>query len=983
MINQYTIKILYICLATITGFSSLAAHPVSVSMVENIAEGFIAAINNSDMDISNDTYSIGRITPLKTNGSDVVLGYIVELNPKGFIFCSADNSIEPIIAYSFSNNFNYDDSKSNILLSILKSDLINRNTFYKSNNLSKHLLASANNQKWDNYTVNFNNRSVWGPLLDTSWGQSGHFNNYCPMDTFWPFRSVAGCVAIATAQIANYWQYPQSIFLDQSLDSYSYLNNDNVVNVPGDAGLYDFPSFAEVNNALSNISYSGDHNEEGYLCFAIGVKQEMSYGFQGSGAYSNSTIYRKLGFGSASGSWWNTEVESKVIDNIINAMPVQVSISSTMDFFEGHSVVVDGYNENDGTFHVNTGWGGLMNAWYSFPNVAITYNIIDFAIHDINPNQGWNQWGANELNNKRTPYIMPTEDVVRWTMTCDTEHSFNGLIVGTSGNIITTCNYMSTSSVHSPSVWFVRDDGVLIDEVFINQETEDLSYPAQDSYGNVYFSTDLGNVYRVDQYDHTATLIFSEPNGAQLNKPVKVDSDGYIYIATFYDLYCIDPNGNTNWVYHNPGNSWDDRRLPAIDVNSNHVYHSYYNFDEDRVYVLCLNRLNGSIVATKTFDDITSLFYTASIPSLSNDGTLYIGVGTTLYALNPNNNLSVEWEFTNGIGRIRNAPAIGRDGTLYYSYWENAASLVLASINPANGNENWNIQVATSQDYNVEDIYVDYFNNICFAVNIAGDPDTWQVHCYKDLGSSAQVQWVHDFGYSAGLFAFGPERTMYITPRSGYGHSIIALSDADQSGMGWENNNAPAIPTNPAPADNAIENNTQITLSWDCTDDDGNPLNYSVYLGESTSLMIPIVDNETNNSFTIPIQLLPDSTYIWKVIASDGQATSESPTWSFSLASLKITDAVVGVPTNYYLYQNHPNPFNPITTIRYELPEQSDVQITIYNLLGKEFTTLLSESQDAGFKSIQWDASNVASGVYFCQIRAGEFVQTKKMILLK
>ncbi len=85
----------------------------------------------------------------------------------------------------------------------------------------------------------------------------------------------------------------------------------------------------------------------------------------------------------------------------------------------------------------------------------------------------------------------------------------------------------------------------------------------------------------------------------------------------------------------------------------------------------------------------------------------------------------------------------------------------------------------------------------------------------------------------------------------------------------------------------------------------------------------------------------------------------------------------------FKLQNNYPNPFNPTTTIGYTLSERTDVLITIYDLLGKEITTLVSEIQDAGFKSVQWNATNVASGVYFYQITAGDFVQTRKMVLLK
>ena len=88
------------------------------------------------------------------------------------------------------------------------------------------------------------------------------------------------------------------------------------------------------------------------------------------------------------------------------------------------------------------------------------------------------------------------------------------------------------------------------------------------------------------------------------------------------------------------------------------------------------------------------------------------------------------------------------------------------------------------------------------------------------------------------------------------------------------------------------------------------------------------------------------------------------------------------MPDKFALHQNYPNPFNPVTTIQYELPQRSNIQITIYDLMGRKVTTLISESQDAGCKSIQWDATNISSGMYFYQIKAGEFVQTCKMILL-
>jgi hypothetical protein len=94
------------------------------------------------------------------------------------------------------------------------------------------------------------------------------------------------------------------------------------------------------------------------------------------------------------------------------------------------------------------------------------------------------------------------------------------------------------------------------------------------------------------------------------------------------------------------------------------------------------------------------------------------------------------------------------------------------------------------------------------------------------------------------------------------------------------------------------------------------------------------------------------------------------------------------VPATFTLHQNFPNPFNPITTLSYDLPEDNFVMLTVYDMLGRTVVQLVNTTQGAGFKSVQWDATDsmgrsVSAGVYLYQIQAGEFVQTKKMVLLK
>jgi len=94
------------------------------------------------------------------------------------------------------------------------------------------------------------------------------------------------------------------------------------------------------------------------------------------------------------------------------------------------------------------------------------------------------------------------------------------------------------------------------------------------------------------------------------------------------------------------------------------------------------------------------------------------------------------------------------------------------------------------------------------------------------------------------------------------------------------------------------------------------------------------------------------------------------------------------IPHIFVFHQNYPNPFNPTTSLAYVLPKDELVNITIYDMMGRKIKTLVNDSQTAGYKSIQWNATNdrnepVSAGLYLYTIQAGEFRQTKKMILLK
>jgi hypothetical protein len=103
---------------------------------------------------------------------------------------------------------------------------------------------------------------------------------------------------------------------------------------------------------------------------------------------------------------------------------------------------------------------------------------------------------------------------------------------------------------------------------------------------------------------------------------------------------------------------------------------------------------------------------------------------------------------------------------------------------------------------------------------------------------------------------------------------------------------------------------------------------------------------------------------------------------------IQLDATVRQIPAQFALSNNYPNPFNPTTNINYQLAEDAQVTLKIYNMLGQEVKTIISEAQEAGYYTAKWDGNNdfgarVSSGVYIYSLHAGSFVATKKMNLIK
>ncbi|NOS86301.1 MAG: T9SS type A sorting domain-containing protein, partial [Ignavibacteria bacterium] len=135
--------------------------------------------------------------------------------------------------------------------------------------------------------------------------------------------------------------------------------------------------------------------------------------------------------------------------------------------------------------------------------------------------------------------------------------------------------------------------------------------------------------------------------------------------------------------------------------------------------------------------------------------------------------------------------------------------------------------------------------------------------------------------------------------------------------------------------------------------------------------------------------LQPNTKYYWRARASSFMGTGAwSEVWVFntgsgSSAQTGITQIGSEIPVEYKLYNNYPNPFNPVTSLRFDLPSDNFVKLAVYDILGREIKILVNSELKSGFHTVDFEASDLPSGIYFYTISTTGFTDTKKMILLK
>jgi len=397
-------------------YSVLLAEPVSVEQVHKAADTFLK-VQEARQEEQIMLFSVQgqQKLPLRKftaaglreirDDNGMILAYINELEPRGFIATSADTDITPIVAYSFKNSFPGDEDKKNPLYRLLKEDMKLRTKAWRQYD---ELKTRENNNLWNLYANEDTGHSVsqtfqqWpqenttstGGWLASTWDQKPPYNNFCPLDPVDANRTYVGCVATAMAQLINYHrQCNVSFDEDDEYTTYSGIDIDK------DSEIYDFPSFEELNEHLEDLRLKYSRQIEpndtvlAALSFACGAAAQTDYTSEGSSASpydARDALRYKFGFHSAEMTGGLSHEFYRVLqENMINRLPVFLAISPT-DGYGGHALVCDGYNTN-GEYHLNFGWGSdrpeeMTEVWYHLPSdLPSDLNIVTEVILNIQP----------------------------------------------------------------------------------------------------------------------------------------------------------------------------------------------------------------------------------------------------------------------------------------------------------------------------------------------------------------------------------------------------------------------------------------------------------------------------------------------------------------------------------------------------------------------------------------------------------------------
>jgi hypothetical protein len=336
-----------------------------------------------------------------SDASHNCLGWIFTLKPGGYIIVSANRHIAPVFAYSTENNFDLEDPHCAALLQLMVSDMKLRAAAWERYSTKDQVRITRLWEQFGEGKSNGPKFQQWPPAgstptggwLETNWTQSSPYNMYCPMDLNAGSRSIAGCPAVAMAQILNYLQKTNGTRFGTGDDYYHSYGSGNQYWIDNDSATRGFPGFGTLNFLLDSLDFiynskAGLSNSmKGALTFACGTACKQVYTASGSGTFGidqAADAYQRFGFTDSRLVFdTDTNLNADLAENMKAGLCAHLGLVDSA-VTVGHNVVVDGYN-TDEFYHFNFGWGGSNNGWYTMPPTSIAYNltVIEGIVLDI------------------------------------------------------------------------------------------------------------------------------------------------------------------------------------------------------------------------------------------------------------------------------------------------------------------------------------------------------------------------------------------------------------------------------------------------------------------------------------------------------------------------------------------------------------------------------------------------------------------------
>jgi hypothetical protein len=364
-------------------------HGITMDIATRVATAKLQELNKRDFSITEKTQI--------SNEKGEPLFYVFNLNPPGYLIITGSYDLPPVIAYSFTSNFQA-NTEDGPLFDLLYADLTLRLQYIQY--IPGRTLEERHLQ-WETYSKGIplsNGRfEQWPPegstptggWLLTNWHQSAPYNNFCPLDLAnGGARSVAGCPAVTMAQILNYHNTTMNVVFNDS-DDYFHNYGGNQFWIDNNYVTYGFKSFPQLNTYLQSHYESQTpptNDDKAAITFACGVAATQVYGASGSGTFGvNQAFEAYQRFNCTTSSLLDEDdpdLYNRLSSNMKDALPAHLAVVNE-EWTVGHNLVVDGFN-TDNYFHVNFGWGGSYNGWYLIPEeLPYELTVIEGVIVDI------------------------------------------------------------------------------------------------------------------------------------------------------------------------------------------------------------------------------------------------------------------------------------------------------------------------------------------------------------------------------------------------------------------------------------------------------------------------------------------------------------------------------------------------------------------------------------------------------------------------